>query len=272
MSTKHTGPAWHACGNCSMRSFCLAGGLEGGQLEKFESSRGNVRILQNGQHLFRTGEKFTALYVVRSGMVKTMVMAADGEEQITGFYLPGEVLGMDGVGNDSHNATAASLETSSVCVLPFQKLAALGRELPALQQRLWRQTGREIANRQELLLAIGHRDADARIAGFLLSLSVRFKRIGYSATSFLLPMPRHDIGNYLGVTLETVSRVLTRFDKAGLISKDRRNISLTDVAGLSEVCYGGNAGMQGAGMPNRRTAQAALVRSRSARAVTAAAA
>jgi len=248
------GPAWHSCGQCTMRSYCLAGGLDGGQLEKFESGRGNVRILQGGQHLFRAGDKFSALYVVRSGMVKATVTAEDGEEQITGFYLPGEILGIDGIGGDRHTTSVTALETCSVCILPFQKLSSLVRELPALQQQLWRQTSREITTRQDLLLAMGHKDAEARIAGFLLSLSGRFKRIGFSASSFNLPMGRHDIGNYLGMTLETVSRVLSRFEKAGLLSKDRRNITLRDMPGLTDACFARHAEPAATGLPRRAAA------------------
>jgi CRP/FNR family transcriptional regulator, anaerobic regulatory protein len=232
------GSSLNTCANCSMHSFCLASELHGDQLDKFESNRGNIRILNKGQHLFRAGEKFNSFYIVRSGMVKATVNSEDGEEQIIGFHLPGEILGIDGLENDLYQSTAAALETSSVCTLPFQKIAALGSELPGLQKQLWRQTSREITSRQELLLTMGHKDSDARIAGFLLSLSMRFKRIGYSATSIHLPMSRHEIGNYLGMTVETVSRSLTRFEKAGLISKEKRNISLKNISAITDICFG----------------------------------
>ena len=228
----------NSCANCSMQSFCLASELHGSQLEKFEATRGSIRILNKGQHLFRAGEKFNSFYIVRSGMVKATVTAEDGEEQITGFYLPGEILGIDGLENDLYQSTAVALETSSICTLPFYKISALGNELPALQKQLWRQTSREITSRQELLLTMGHKESDARIAGFLLSLSMRFKRIGYSATSFHLPMSRHEIGNYLGMTVETVSRSLTRFEKAGFITKEKRNINLENMSAITDICFG----------------------------------
>lgn len=194
--------------------------------------------MRSGQHLFRSGEKFNSIYIVRSGTVKASITAEDGMEQITGFYLPGEILGMDGMENNQYHTSAVALETCSICVLPFHKLTSLGREFPVLQQQLWRQISREIASGQDLLMYMGRKDAEARIAGFLLSLSQRFKRIGYSAASFQLPMGRHDIGNYLGMTLETVSRVLTRFEKAGIICKERRNINIIDIEVLSEVSFG----------------------------------
>lgn len=221
-----------------MHSCCLASELDGKHLDKFEQYRGTIRILESGQHLFRNGEKFHALYAVRSGMVKASITAEDGMEQVTGFYLPGEILGMDGIENNQYHTTAVALETCSICVLPFRRLTATDSELPGLQNRLWNLASREIAASQDLLMYMGRKDAEARIAGFLLSLSQRFKRIGYSATSFHLPMSRHDIGNYLGMTLETVSRVLTRFEKAGIISKEKRNITILDSTALSAVSVG----------------------------------
>lgn len=228
----------HSCSNCSIRPSCLAGGLEGKQLVRFESNRGCVRILRSGQHLFRNGEKFNAFYVVRSGMVRATIIANDGEEQVTGFYLPGELLGMDGIENNYYRTTAMALETSSICILPFQKLVELGIEFPSLQKQLWRQASKEIIKNQDLLLSVGRKDAEARLARFLLSLSRRFAKIGYSATAFHLPMGRHDIGNYLGMTLETVSRILTRFEKSGYIKKERRSINLIDPEALNAVCTG----------------------------------
>jgi len=228
----------HSCGNCSIRSHCLAGELDNKQLEKFESARGSVRILRKGQQLYRSGEQFNAFYIVRSGTIKVSVTAEDGDEQVTGFYLPDEVLGIDGIGNNHYQSTAVALETSSVCILPFQKLASLGGELPALQMQLWRKTSREITGKQDMLLSMGRKDSEARVAGFLLSLSLRFKNIGYSGASFNLSMGRQDIGNYLGMTLETVSRILTRFEKAGFIKKERRNIRLLNIPALSDAWFG----------------------------------
>lgn len=227
----------HSCSNCSIRSHCLAGELNSKQLEKFESVRSTVRILRKGQQLFRSGEHFNAFYIVRSGTTKVSVTAEDGNEQVTGFYLPGEILGIDGVGNNHYQSTAVALATSSVCVLPFQKLASLGNDLPALQMQLWRKASKEITGKQDMLLSMGRKDSEARIAGFLLSLSLRFKNIGYSGASFNLSMGRQDIGNYLGMTLETVSRILTRFEKAGLIKKERRNIRLLNIPALSDACF-----------------------------------
>lgn len=228
----------HSCSNCSIRSHCLSGELDNKQLEKFESARGSIRILRKGQQLYRSGEQFNAFYIVRSGTIKVSVTAEDGDEQVTGFYLPGEILGIDGIGNNHYQSTAVALETSSVCVLPFQKLAVLGSELPSLQMQLWRKTSRELTGKQDMLLSMGRKDSEARIAGFLLSLSLRFKNIGYSGGSFNLSMGRQDIGNFLGMTLETVSRILTRFEKAGYIKKKRRNIRLLNIPALSDACFG----------------------------------
>ena len=232
------GTSAHSCRNCAMRSCCLANELECTQLDRFQSIRGCVRLLKNGQHLFRHGEKFNAIYIVRSGMVKATIIDNDGEEQVTGFYLPGDLLGMDSLEDNHYRTTAEALETSSICILPFQKLIELGVEFPSLQKQLWRQTSKEIAKSQDLLLSVGRRDAEARLARFLLSMSLRFKHIGYSATEFRLPMGRHDIGNYLGMTLETVSRILARFEKSGYIKKKTREIRLIDFDALHFICNG----------------------------------
>lgn len=228
----------HSCNTCSIRCNCLAGGLEGRQLDKFESYRGCVRILRNGQHLFRNGDIFNAIYVIRSGMLKVTVITDDGGEQITGFYLPGEILGIDGIENGCYRTTAIALETSSICILPFQKLVELGLDFPSLQKQLWRHTSREIFKSQDLILSMGRKNAEARLARFLLSLSRRLREIGYSPVAFNLPMGRHEIGNFLGMTLETVSRVLTRFEKSGYIKKERRNIHLIDPEALEVISNG----------------------------------
>ncbi|MBI2970272.1 MAG: helix-turn-helix domain-containing protein [Gammaproteobacteria bacterium] len=228
-----SGNSQRACINCSVQSHCLARGLDGERLNQFENARGSIRVLRRGQHLYRAGAGFDALYMVRSGTLKVSAASEDGTEQIVGFHLPGELLGLDGIEGGCHETTAVALETSSVCAFPFHRLVALCRELRDLQAQAWRLTGREIMSRQKLLLTIGQKGAEARLGTFLISLSARLKRLGYSGTEFRMAMSRQEIADYLGLSLETVCRVLTRFQDAGLIIRDRRFVKLLDVAALA---------------------------------------
>lgn len=221
-----------SCQMCSVQQYCLGQGLDGIELKKFEGSRSPVRILRRDQHLFRAGDPCDILYVVRSGAVKTMETTDEGQERITGFYLPGEILGLDGIESRRHRSTAVSLETSSVCPMPYHRLMALCRDLKGLQELVWSLMSHEIGSKQRQLLALSTKDAEGRVASFLLSLSERMHRMGYSATQFHLSMGRHEIGEFLGLNLETVSRVFTRFHNAGLIERDGRSIKLLDTGGL----------------------------------------
>ncbi|MEX2488526.1 MAG: helix-turn-helix domain-containing protein [Pseudomonadales bacterium] len=222
----------HDCNHCSVRSHCLAAGVDGEHFDEFEASRFDLRVLRKGHHLFRAGEPFGALFIVRSGAVKTAVVSQDGEEQVTGFYLPGEIFGLDGIDSGEYSSNAIALETCSVCLYSFDKLISLAQKSARLQRQLWQQASREIGTRQKMLMTMGHRSAEARMAEFLLGLASRFKAIGYSATNFHLPMSRQDIADYLGMSVETVCRVLTRFQKQGRIQRAQREIKLVNVEAL----------------------------------------
>lgn len=230
-----TQPA-QSCASCATRNYCLALGVESRNLGRLEMLRGPVRIVRHGESLFRAGSSFQSLYVVRSGSFKTAVSSTDGDEQITGLHLPGEMLGLDGIEHGSHPSTAIALETGSVCVFPFERLDRLAKETPELERQLWRLVSREFAARQEHLLLVGHRDAEAKLAAFLLSVSARLERMGFSPVEFRLSMGRQEIGAYLGLTLETISRLFTRFQNAGLILRDRRLVRLLDMGALRKKC------------------------------------
>lgn len=226
------------CSQCSVRAHCLASSMENEDLDTFASSRLDLNIFRKGQHLYHAGESFKALYIVRSGAVKTTVVSKDGMEQVTGFYLPGEIVGLDAIEADQYGSSAIALETSSVCLYSFERLMRLAQDSAGLQRQLWQLASREIATRQRMLMTMGHRSAEARLAEFLLSLSIRFKRIGYSPTQFHLPMSRQDIADYLGQSVETVCRVLTRFQKAGTIERAQREIRLINVEALMALSVG----------------------------------
>jgi CRP/FNR family transcriptional regulator, anaerobic regulatory protein len=229
-------PPSRACLNCPIHTDCLSSCLESGRLNKFEGIRESVPILRRGEYLFHTNDSLNALYIVRSGILKTSVTTEDGSEQITGFYLPGDILGLDGIETGYHRCTAVVMQTSSVCALPFQQLTSLCSEFRELQSQIWRLMSQEVMARQDLQLVMGQRDAEARLSTFLLTLSARMRRLGYSATHFQLPMTRHEIGNYLGLSMETVSRIFTRLQNDGVISRYKRFIQLMNMDQLRMRC------------------------------------
>lgn len=227
------------CETCAIRNHCLSANMNKADLTKFQEHRGQLRIVRKGEQLYHAGSPFEALYVVRSGTIKATSDVVDGSEQISGFYLPGEMVGMDGIETREHVNTAEALETASVCVFPFTELMQLAQNIDSLQQQLWHHASHEITARQRLLMTIGRRSAEGRVAEFLLSISARFKRFGYSEARFRLPMSRQDIAAYLGLSVETVCRVLTRFQETGLLRREQREIELNDMDGLRALIVGG---------------------------------
>jgi CRP/FNR family transcriptional regulator len=225
-----------SCENCSLNELCLPRGLGTQDLEKLDQAVKRTRPLQKGDILFRSGDKFRSLYAVRSGCLKLHTASELGEEQIIGFYLPGEIVGLDGLDNSIHSCTAVALETSSLCGLPYANLTDICKRVPALNEQMFRLMGRELSQDNQLLLTITKKNADERIATFLMSLSTRFKRLGYSASEFKLSMSRSDIGNYLGLTIETVSRGMNKFQKQGLISIERKFVRILDMTAMKNLC------------------------------------
>jgi CRP/FNR family transcriptional regulator len=224
-----------SCSSCCLQDVCLPCGLSCANLPELDELTTVKRRIARGAPLYHAGDTFDALYAVRSGAFKTTGVSSNGEEKITGFYLPGEVLGLDAINSERHDYGATALEDSEVCVIPFARLTALTLRIPQLQQQLFRLLSRDIARDQGLMLLLGSMTAEQRLAAFLLSLSRRYKRLGYAADRFLLRMTREDIGNYLGLTLETISRLMSRFQRDGLITARRREIEFRDAAKLMEI-------------------------------------
>ncbi|MBI4205657.1 MAG: fumarate/nitrate reduction transcriptional regulator Fnr [Betaproteobacteria bacterium] len=224
-----------SCSSCCLQGVCLPCGLASANLSDLDELTTVKRRIARGASLYRGGDEFDALYAVRSGAFKTVGVSRNGEEKITGFYLPGEVMGMDAINNERHNYSAAALEDSEVCVIPFARLTALTLRIPELQQQLFRLLSRDIARDHGLMLLLGSMTAEQRLAAFLLSLSRRYKRLGYAADRFMLRMTREDIGNYLGLTLETVSRLMSRFQRDGLITAQQREVEFKDFDGLMDM-------------------------------------
>jgi CRP/FNR family transcriptional regulator len=223
------------CSTCSMRELCLPFGLSTDELRQVETVFGNRVKLRKGDSLYRAGEAFSSLYAVRIGSLKTTVLAEDGREQVSGYHMLGDIIGLDGIGTDHHGCQAVALEDTEVCVLPFERLEELARNITSLQHNLYQFLSREISRDHHIMLLLGSMRAEERLAVFLLNLSDRYRRRGYSSTEFVLRMTREEIGSYLGLKLETVSRLFSRFQEEGLIQVQGRSVKLIDVAALKQL-------------------------------------
>ncbi|MEJ2576468.1 MAG: fumarate/nitrate reduction transcriptional regulator Fnr [Gammaproteobacteria bacterium] len=224
-----------ACKNCSLSTLCLPMGLAPEDVDRLDAIVKRNRPLQRGDHVFRTDENFRSLYVVKTGSVKTYSQCPDGSEQVVGFHLPGEILGLDAIQTNRHGCSARVLETSAICELPFDRLEDLAGSIPSLQHQMFRLLSKEIGQDTEMLALLGKSTAEERLASFLMSLSGRFKRRGFSATDFFLSMSRQEIGSYLGLALETVSRLFTRFQDEGLLKVERKHVQILDMDGLQAL-------------------------------------
>ncbi|GAA0845239.1 oxygen-responsive transcriptional regulator Btr [Cupriavidus pauculus] len=193
-----------------------------------------VRV-HKGETLYRMGEPLTAVYAIRFGTLKTHVTMEDGRTQITGFHLPGEVIGLDGLGEMQHASDATALEDTEVCVIRYDDLQSLSNHLPSLQNQFLRLMSKEITQDQVMLITLGSMRAEERLAAFLINMSERLSARGYSSTEFVLRMSREEIGSYLGLKLETVSRLFSRFAEAGLIQIRQRHVKIVDIAGVKQV-------------------------------------
>lgn len=215
-----------ACQACSLNEICLPVGMASKDLDQLDAIIERKQPISRGEHLFQTGDGFRCLYAVRSGSLKTYTTSEDGAEQVMGFHLPGELLGLDAIANSRHPLSAKALETSSLCEIPFTDLELLSQQLPSLQHQMLRVMSQEIRDDEQNMVILGQKSAEERLAAFLISLSNRLQKRGFSANQFNLSMSRGDIGNYLGLALETVSRLFSRFQNEGLLRVDRKHIEL----------------------------------------------
>jgi CRP/FNR family transcriptional regulator len=218
-----------------MRQLCMPQGLSAEELPKLEALIYSARPVQRGESLYRSGDTFDNLYAVRSGSLKTTMAHRDGREQVTGLRLAGEALGLDGISDDKHACSATALEDSTVCIVPYVALKQLCREVGSMQERLHKLMGEQIVREAAQMMVLGSLSADERVAAFLLDVSERNAQRGYSSAEFNLRMTREDMGSYLGMTLETVSRTLSRFQKRGLIDTQGKFIRIVDIEGLRQV-------------------------------------
>ncbi|MBB3142234.1 CRP/FNR family transcriptional regulator [Halomonas organivorans] len=223
------------CQSCGHRSLCLplALGLE--DLDQFDTIIRRRPPLRKGELLFRQGSPFTGVYAVRSGSLKQLTAEGGGEEQLTHFYLPSELVGLDGIDEAAYAGSVIALETSTVCEIPFDRLDTLSERMPVLRAQLYRCMSKEMREDLRMIRLLSHKTADQRLATFFISMSDRFRRRGYSPYTFRLSMTRADIGNYLGLAVETVSRVLGRFQQQGLVAAAGREIHILDMDVLIAV-------------------------------------
>jgi CRP/FNR family transcriptional regulator len=221
-----------ACSSCNLRELCLPVGLTQPQLSHLDSLVATRRTVKRGDALFHTGDAFRSVYAVRTGFFKTRVSSEDGRDQVTGFQMAGELLGLDGISTDRHACDAIALEDSQVCVIPYGQLEELSREFSDLQHQFHKIMSREIVRDHGVMLLLGSMRAEERLAAFLLNLTQRLHARGFSASALVLRMTREEIGSYLGLKLETVSRTFSKFQDEGLLEVKQRDIRITNEAGL----------------------------------------
>ena len=226
------------CSSCSLRELCLPVGLNRDEIKQLDAVIRQSKSIKKGEYLFRTGEEFKSLYAIRAGFLKACISSQDGREQVTGFFMSGDLVGLDGISTGFHGCDAIALEDSELCELPFSQLEEIGSLLPSLQTHFYRLMSREILRDQGVMILLGNMKAEERLATFLLNLSQRLHSRGFAANNFILRMTREEIGSYLGLKLETVSRTLSKFQADGLIEVNHKHIKLNSIKKLQQLTSG----------------------------------
>jgi CRP/FNR family transcriptional regulator len=221
-----------ACSNCNLRELCMPVGLSDSDMQRIDDIVATRRKIKRGTPLFRNGERFTSLYAIRTGFFKTCVATEDGRDQVTGFQMAGEIIGLDGIVNDHHTCDAVALEDAEVCVMPFERIEDLSREVTSLQHHVHKIMSREIVREHGVMLLLGSMRAEERLAAFLINLVQRLHARGFSQSELILRMTRDEIGSYLGLKLETVSRTFSKFVEEGLVEVKQRYVRILNADGL----------------------------------------
>ncbi|KAA8562898.1 fumarate/nitrate reduction transcriptional regulator Fnr [Pseudomonas fluorescens] len=227
-----------ACANCSVLELCLPIGLNDSEVSRLDTLIPQRVKVKKGASLYRTADPLRSLYAVRTGFFKTCIVSLDGREQVTGFQMAGEMLGLDAISAEQHACHAVALEDSEVCPIHFHQLERLASQIPSLQHNLNKIMSREIVRDHSMLLQMGNMNADERLAAFVLNLSARMSTRGYSSRSFVLRMRREEIGSYLGLRLETVCRSIAQLRKLGLVHISARNVDILDMPQLKMFIAG----------------------------------
>jgi len=224
-----------ACSNCNLRELCMPLGLSAAELDRIDDVVASRRKVKRGGVLFRNGEKFSSLYAIRTGFFKTCIASEDGRDQVTGFQMAGEIVGLDGIVHDHHTCDAVALEDAEVCIMPFDRIEELSREVTALQRHVHKIMSREIVRENGVMLLLGSMRAEERLAAFLLNLVQRLHARGFSQSELVLRMTREEIGSYLGLKLETVSRTFSRFVEDGIVEVKQRHVRILKTDALRDI-------------------------------------
>ena len=223
------------CSDCKMRDLCMPAGLDKDEIDRIDAVVGGRRRVKRGETLFRSGDIFVNLYAIRTGFFKTCVATEDGRDQVTGFQMAGEIMGLDGIVNNQHTCDDVALEDTEICTLPFEKIEDLSREMTSLQRHVHQIMSREIVRENGVMLLLGSMRADERLAAFLLNLTQRMQVRGFSSSELILRMTREEIGSYLGLKLETISRTFSKFVSDGVIEVKQRHVRIIDTEALQAI-------------------------------------
>jgi len=224
-----------ACSNCNLRELCMPTGFNTDDMKRLDEVVAMRRRVKQGDMLFSNGDVFTSLYAIRTGFFKTCVSTEDGREQVTGFQMAGEIIGLDGIVTDYHSCNAVALEDAEVCVMPFANVEDLSREFPLLQRHVHKIMSREIVRENSVMMLLGNMRAEERLAAFLLNLVQRLHARGFSQSELTLRMSREEIGSYLGMKLETVSRAFSKFSDEGIIEVKQRYVHILNSDALKKI-------------------------------------
>ncbi|AKJ28656.1 fumarate/nitrate reduction transcriptional regulator Fnr [Caldimonas brevitalea] len=230
-----------ACSSCNLRELCLPVGFGRDDLTRLDALVASRKTVKRGDALFHAGDPFQSLYAVRTGFFKTCVSSEDGRDQVTGFQMAGELLGLDAISQDRHTCDAIALEDAQVCQIPYSQLESLSREFTELQHSFHKIMSREIVRDHGVMLLLGSMRAEERLAAFLLNLTQRLAARGFSPTSLVLRMTREEIGSYLGLKLETVSRTFSKFQEDGVLEVKQRHIRVLDLDALHALLNSSSA-------------------------------
>ncbi|HMS26770.1 MAG TPA: fumarate/nitrate reduction transcriptional regulator Fnr [Burkholderiaceae bacterium] len=224
-----------ACSNCNLRELCMPIGLNNDELNRIDDLVATRRHVKRGDTLFRSGDKFSSLYAIRTGFFKTCVATEDGRDQVTGFQMAGEVIGLDGIVSDNHSCDAVALEDAEVCVMPYERIEDLSREVHGLQRHVHKIMSREIVREHGVMLLLGSMRAEERLAAFLLNLVQRLHARGFSQSELILRMSREEIGSFLGMKIETVSRTFSKFAEEGIVEVKQRHVRILNTQALKDI-------------------------------------
>ena len=227
-----------SCEQCRLSALCLPIALSDSEISRLDAIVQHRKPLHKGSRVYFEGDDFTSVFAVRSGCIKTYKTTEDGVELVTGFYFPGEIFGADGIVNQYYMVSAEALDTSAICEIPFGKLEKLSSEIPELMHRFYEVMSQEIVQDQQFIAMLNRSNSELRVAALLLNISSRISREQDYASEFRLPMARSEIANYLGLTIETVSRIVGRFKKSGLIEISGNNVLINTIPKLQKLTEG----------------------------------